>query len=90
MGRPTSAAAATRARNRRRAARRAATRATVQLVAVLVGGVLAGGLAVAAALPGAADPLPDGAVLAGAGTVALATVWVARRLRPVDQGRSRR
>ena len=89
MGRPTDAAAK-RARTRRRNARRAATRATVQLVAVLVGGVLAGALAVAAALPGAVDPVPSAAVLGGAGVVAVATVLVARRLRPVDQGRSRR
>ena len=60
------------------------------MVVVLIGGVLAGGLAIAAALPGAADPLSEQAVLAGAGAVAAATLLAARRLRPIDQGRSRR
>jgi hypothetical protein len=59
-------------------------------MAVLIGGVLAGGLAVAAALPGAVGPVPPVAVLGAAGAVAVATVLVARRLRPLDQGRSRR
>jgi hypothetical protein len=89
VGRPTDAATK-RARTRRRNARRAATRATVQLVAVIVGGLLAGGLAVAAALPGATDPVPPAVTLGTAAFVAVVTLVVARRLRPLDQGRSRR
>ena len=62
----------------------------MQLVVVLLGGVRAGGLAIAAALPGAADPLSEGTVLAAAGVVAAVTLLTARRLRPLDQGRARR
>ena len=59
-------------------------------VAVLVGGVLAGGLAIADALPGATGPVHSVAVVTAAALVAVATVVVPRRLRPLDQARSRR
>lgn len=62
----------------------------MQLVAVLVGGVLAGGLLIASAFPEAVGAVPPAAVLGAAGTVAVLTVLVARRLRPLDHGRSRR
>jgi hypothetical protein len=52
--------------------------------------VLAGGLGIVAALPGATEPVPPAAVLGAAALVAVTTVVVARRLRPIDQGRSRR
>jgi len=64
-------------------------RSTSQMLVVLVGGVVAGALAVLAALPEASDPVPPVAVLASATVAALATVALARRLRP-RQGRSRR
>jgi lysozyme family protein len=89
VGRPTDAATK-RARTRRRNARCAATRATLQLVVALVGGLLAGGLVITAALPGTTGPIPATATTAAAVAVAVVTVLVARRLRPIDQGRSRR
>ena len=89
MGRATDAAAK-RARTRRRKARRATVRSTGQLLVILVGGAVAGGLAVLAALPEATEPVPPVATLVAAGLVGLGTLAVARHLRPLAQGRSRR
>ena len=93
MGRPARAAptrAQKAAETRRRNARRATYRSIGQLLVVLVGGALAGGLAILAALPDASGPVPPVATLVTAAIVGAATLTVARRLRPIAQGRSRR